>query len=810
MKTIKYGLKPSQLRWQCKPEIFQFESTEDLEPLRYFIGQDRAIKALDFGLSMNYEGYNIYVAGLTGTGKTSAVKTHISSLLRKKQKKEQLKELYDWCYIYNFNDSDKPMIARLAQGKGKTFRNHLLLLLQDLKDEIDKAFSSDEYKSQRQAILEENQSKHKIIMEEIREETRRQGFAIQATPIGQALIPIKNGRPLTQEEYMALDEIERSEIDNKRNELIKKVQARYEIVREQEIKAFKKLQQNDKDNADFVVSKLFNRLSKEKYDSDLITLFLKELKDYIMNNLDIFKKKDEQTDPTTGIATNYILQGRDPFLPFQVNVFVDNSDTKGPPVIIESNPNYANLFGKIERRFLFGGYLSDHTMLKPGSIQTANGGYLLLNATDVLTNPAVWPALKRTIKNKEVRIEEPYEQFGLLAPHGLRPQAVPIDVKILLIGDNNLYQLLSLYDEDFWEIFKVKADFDYRIEKNKKNMLHFASFIAGCCEKMKLLHFHKTGVAKIIEYAARIVEDQEKLTSRFAQIRELVQESEYWAREDNALMVYDKHVIKAVEEKIYRHNLPDEHISEMIQKNSIMVDTEGAVVGQINGLSIYSLGDISFGKPSRITCKTFLGKGNVINIERESQLSGKIHDKGVLILGGYIGWKYAQDYPLSLTASLCFEQSYSGVEGDSASSAELYTLISSIAQIPLKQGIAVTGSVNQKGEIQPVGGVNQKIEGFYQICKLKGLTGEQGVIIPFQNIRNLMLRNDVIDAVSKGKFNIYAIKTIEEGIELLTGMKAGNKNKNNRYPSNTINYLVDLKLKEMAQKIKGFDKNKNN
>jgi predicted ATP-dependent protease len=809
MAKTKFRLKESQLRWHCDPDVFGFESTKDLEPLHKFIGQDRAIKALEFGLSMNYEGYNIYVSGLTGTGKTSAVKTHINNLLEEKQKKEQLKPLYDWCYLYDFGDQDRPQIVKLPQGKGKAFRSLLLTLLQNLKDELAKAFSSDEYKAQRKTIIEDGQAEQKKIADAIKEETRKQGFIIQITPVGQILLPVKDGKALSQEEYLALGENERNEIDTKRSELVKKAEESYEKVREQEVKIARRIQEYDRAIADFVVTKLFNNIINEYKDSEEIGKYLTDLQDYTLSNLDIFKQKEEQAEAIPGITTNYILQGRDPFLPFQVNVFIDSSESKGPPVIIESNPNYANLFGKIERRFLFGGYLSDHTMLKPGSIQMANGGYLLLNAIDVLTNPGVWPALKRMIKTKEVKIEEPYEQFGLFAPHGLRPQAMPVDIKILLIGDHYLYQMLSIYDEDFWEIFKVKADFDYKIDKNQDNMMHFASFIAGCCEKMRILHFHKTGVAKIIEYAARMVDDQEKLSSRFALIRELVQESEYWASRDNAPFVYDRHVVQAVEERIYRHNLPDARIKELIDQGIIMVDTDGSVEGQVNGLSVYSLGDIAFGKPSRITCKTFLGRGGVINIERESQLSGKIHDKGVLILSGYLGWKYAQDNPLSLTASLCFEQSYDGVEGDSASSAELYSLISSLSGVPINQGIAVTGSVNQKGEIQPIGGVNQKIEGFFQICNSKGLTGEQGVVIPFQNVRNLMLRQEVLDAFKANKFHIYAIKNVEEGIEILTGVKAGKKNKNNKYPLNSINYLVDLNLKEMARKMKGYLKEKN-
>jgi len=462
------------------------------------------------------------------------------------------------------------------------------------------------------------------------------------------------------------------------------------------------------------------------------------------------------------------------------------------------------MFGKIERRFLFGGYLSDHTMLKAGALSKANGGYVLLSVNDVLTNPGVWPALKRAIKNGEVRIEDPFEQSGLIAPQGLRPEPMPIKVKLVLTGDALLYQLLSMYDEDFWEIFKVKADFDSEIERTKDNMLAYAAFLSGCCEECKARHFDPSGVAKVIEHSARIVADQERLSSRFAQVKDWIEEANYWASRDNAKFISARHVQKAIDERLFRHNLPDERIRDMISRGTIMIDAEGEVVGQVNGLSVYTLGDISFGKPSRITARTFLGRGGVINIERESQLSGPIHSKGVMILSGYLGWQYAQDKPLSLSASLCFEQSYAGVDGDSASSAELYAILSSLSDIPIKQGVAVTGSVNQKGEIQPIGGVNQKIEGFFRVCQAKGLNGDQGVLIPQQNLRNLMLREEVVDAVRQGRFHIYSATTIDEGIEILTGVPAGEKQKDGVYPEDTINCLVNKRLEEMAERLKSF------
>ena len=805
MDITKYEVSADKLHWHCDPNIFDFDCTKDLAPLREFIGQDRATRAIEFGLSMKLDGYNIYVAGLTGTGKTSAVKTYIKRLIEEGEAKGEIRYPDDWCYLYNFADPDRPQILNLPQGKGKTLRDQINDLLLRLRKELTKTFSSEEYKAQQKEIVEKSQAEQQKLLEDTREEAQKHGFLFQLSTVGPALIPLAHGKPMSNEDYLDLKESERRKLEESRAELLKNLEVAFEKFRDLQRTTMEKLQQNDKAVGDFTVSRLFDNLSKEYQDSEKISQYLSDLKTYTLDNLDVFKGKEEKEEkPIMGIPISHIMRGRDPFLPFEVNIFVDNSTTKGPPVITEPNPNYANLFGKIERRFLLGGYLSDHSMLKPGALQLANGGYLLLNTIDVLTNPAVWPALKRAIKNKEVRIEDPFEQLGLVSPQGLRPQPMPLNIKVVLIGDGMLYQLLSMYDEDFWEIFKVKADFDFEISRNEENMIDFAAFIAGCCEECETYHFNRTGVAKAIEFAARMVSDQEKLSSRFAQIKQLVEESDYWARKDGASLIAAQHVEKAIEERHFRHNLPDEKIRELIERDIIMIDTDSAVVGQVNGLSVYSLGDIIFGKPSRITCQTFLGRGGVINIERESQLSGRIHDKGVLILGGYMGWKYAQDSPLSLSASLCFEQSYEGVEGDSASSTELYALLSSLSDVPIRQNIAVTGSVNQKGEIQPIGGVNQKIEGFFQVCQSKGLNENQGVLIPRRNLRNLMLRNEVVEAVKKGKFHIYAVGTIDEGIEVLTGVEAGKKRKDGSYPKNSINCRVDKHLKEMAAKLKQF------
>ena len=801
----KYEVPVDKLRRQCDPSFFQFDCTDDLAPLREFIGQDRAIKAVEFGLNMNDGGYNIYVAGLSGTGKTSVVKTYIEKVIKEKEARGETFQLDDWCYLYNFHEPDRPKIVSLPQGKGKKFRAQIADLLTKIKEELGRLFSSEEYKTQRKKIVEEGQGEQQKLFEEIAEEARQKGFFLQITQVGPVLIPLIEDRPMEEKEYLALKEDNRKELEAKRTRLLNNLQANFEKAMNIREFTIEKLQKMDKDIGGFTVSRLFASLFDEYSNSPQVNQYLTELKTYTLDNLNLFKLIEEPArSPSDLPISQLMIGGRDPFISFQVNVFIDNSDTKGPPVIIEPNPNFGNLFGKIERRFLFGGYLSDHTMLKPGALSRANGGYLLLSAQDVLVSPGVWPALKRAIKNSEVRIEDPFEQFGLIAPQGMRPDPMPITVKVVLIGDALLYQMLSMYDEDFWEIFKVKAEFNFEIERNEQNMLGYAAFLAGCCEECKARHFDPSGVAKTIEYSSRMIGDQEKLSSRFAQIKELIEEANYWAAKDNAKFISAKHVQKAVDEKLFRHNLVEERIQDMINRGMIMIDTEGNEVGQVNGLSILTLGDIAFGKPSRITAKTFTGRGGVINIERESQLSGRIHDKGVLILSGYLGWKYAQDKPLSLSASLCFEQSYEGVEGDSASSAELYAILSSLSGVPIRQNLAVTGSVNQKGEIQPIGGVNQKIEGFFQVCKAKGLNGEQGVLIPYQNIINLMLKDEVIEAVRANKFHIYAAKTIDEGIEILTGVPAGEKRDDGTYSEGTINSLVDRRLKEMAEKLKSF------
>jgi len=593
---------------------------------------------------------------------------------------------------------------------------------------------------------------------------------------------------MQEEEYLALSIEEKKALEEKRSAIEKSVEEALRGAKKLEREIAAKLEALDQQAGEHLVRIPLSEL-KEKYQGyPKVLSYLDAVRDHILKNLHRFFRSGDGT-PAAGPLSLFqpIEPPTDPFLPYRVNVFVDNSDTLGPSIVIETNPTYHNLFGVVEKKPIMGGYVTDFTMIKAGSVSRANGGYLVLYDRDVLANPGVWEALKRVIKNRELRIEEPATFFGWLPPQGLRPEPIPTDTKVIMIGDPMLYHYLSTMDPDFRETFKVKADFDFEIDRTKDNIVAYACFINAYCQREGLRHFDPGGVARIIEYGARLVEDQKKLSTRFSDIVDVLIESSYWAQKAGSDLVTGEHVEKALEEKTFRLNLIEKRIQEMITQGTLLVDVEGDVVGQVNGLAIYQLGDFSFGKPSRITAKTFLGRSGIINIEREAKLSGKTHDKGVLILSGYLGSKYAQDRPLSLAASLCFEQSYGGVEGDSASSTELYALLSALSGIPIRQGIAVTGSVDQRGRIQPIGGANEKIEGFFDVCWVKGLSGRQGVMIPRSNVDDLMLRRDVVEAVRRGTFRVWAVESVEEGIEVLTGV-----------PWKGVAAKVEKRLKEMA------------
>jgi len=678
-------------------------------------------------------------------------------------------------------------------------------LVHNLQRDAKKMFDSDEYAHQRQEMIEQLQKKQQEMMEGLMHEASRDGFILRMTPSGIVLLPAKNGKPLQESEYLELSPAERKRVEEKRGDLEKKVDDTLREGKKLEREIAERLEEAETQVADYLVRTPISDLKEKYQEYPKVVAYLDGVREHILRNRGRFKGTDAAPAamPIPMLQFGEIMG--DLFLPYRVNVFVDNSDMQGPPVVVETNPTYHNVFGVIEKKPVVGGYTTDFTIIKAGSISRANGGYLVLYDRDVLANAGVWEALQRVIKNREVRIEEPGAFFGFVPPQGLRPEPIPTDTKIIMIGDPYLYRTLAAVDPDFRESFKVKADFNFEVDRSQESISAFACFISDYCNREGLRHFDADGVARVIEQGARQVEDQNKLSTRFSDMVDLLIESNYWAEKDHAELVAGRHVERAIAEKKFRLNLVERHLQELIAEGTVLVDVDGSAIGQVNGLAVYQMGDFSFGKPSRITAKTFMGRGGIINIERESKLSGKSHDKGVLILGGYLGSKYAQQNPLSVSSTVCFEQSYDGVDGDSASSTELYAILSSLAEIPIRQGIAVTGSVNQNGEVQAIGGVNQKIEGHYDVCRLKGLTGHQGVMIPRANLHNLMLRSDVVEAARQGKFRIYAVGTIDEGIEVLTGLNADQLETDGTYPDGSVNDRVQKKLQAYTDRQKKFD-----
>ena len=794
--TNRFEIPPEQLAWRCDLTFLPFTCTADMTPLEDFIGQDRAIRAIEFGLGVNKPGFNIFVTGLTGTGKTSIIKAFLKKLTSTTVAAAATETPDDWCYVYNFADPDRPQALKIRRGLGKALKSDMEQLIQNLQRDAKKMFESDDFARQRQAPIEQLQKKQQEMMEGLMEQAGRAGFTLRMTPSGIMLLPTKDGKPMQEADYMALTAADKKQLEERRSEIEKHVEDTLREGKKVEREIAERLETVETEAADYLVRNPLTDLKQKYQDYPRVLAYLDGVREHILKNLQRFKGEPAPAGLIAGMS--FAEPPGDPFLPYRVNVFVDNSDTQGPPIIVETNPTYHNLFGVIEKKPIMGGYATDFTLIKAGSISKANGGYLVLYDREVLANAGCWEALQRVIKNRELRIEEPGAFFGFVPPQGLRPEPIPTDTKVIMIGDPGLYRVLATADPDFRETFKVKADFNFEVDRTQENITAFACFISDYCKREGIRHFDADGVARVIEQCARQVEDQNKLSTRFSDMVDLLIESNYWAGKENAELISGKHVERALVEKSFRLNLIEKRLQELIAEGTVLVDVAGVAVGQVNGLAVYQMGDFSFGKPSRITAKTFMGRGGLVNIERESKMSGRSHDKGVLILGGYLGGKYAQQSPLSLSSTICFEQSYDGVDGDSAASSELYAILSSLSEVPIKQGIAVTGSVNQNGEVQAIGGVNFKIEGHFDICRIKGLTGEQGVMMPQANVRNLMLRPDVVEAVKAGQFHIYSVRSIDEGIEVLTGVDAGALGDDGKYPNDTINDRVQRKLQQFS------------
>lgn len=792
----KCRLPVEKLRWTCDPEQFDFSTTADLPDLVDAVGQERALRSIEFGLGVPDTGFNLYISGQTGTGRTSTIR----NLLRQRAKHEATPD--DWVYVYNFKDADNPISLSLPAGRGSELDSDMKELVEAFKNDIPKALESKEYESRRTEILEQYQTQSNELFETLEAESEQHNFALQRTVSGLVIVPQKDDHNFTQEEYDALTEEERTKLEEQGKSLTERLNDVLRQVRENEKITKDSLAQADRELG---LSCLGHRLDplRERYVGlDKVLLYLETVQEDILKNLEDFKPQ-----PTQPQIPGLKIPRQEPsFERYEVNLLVNNKETEGAPIVFESNPTYNNLFGRIEHVMQYGGVaVTDFTMIKAGALHRANGGYLVIDAREVLINPFVWDSLKRCIRTAEIRIEDVLEQYRFMTMVSLKPEPVPLSAKIVLVGTPWIYYMLYYQDPDYRKFFKVKAEFDSSVSRTPVVMQEYALFVATLCRDKKLLHFDRAGVACLLEYTSRMVDDQQKLSSRFMEIADFVREASFWAERDGHEVITCNDVRRAAEEQLYRVNRIEERMQELFEDGTIMVDTEGAVVGQINGLSVISLGDHTFGRPSRITARTWLGQAGMVNVEREVKLSGPIHDKGVLILTGYLGGLFARTHPLSLSASICFEQNYDGVEGDSASSTELYALLSALSGIPIRQGVAVTGSVNQRGQIQPIGGVNHKIEGFYAVCKAKGLTGDQGVLIPKTNERHLMLKEEVVEAIKAGQFSLWSIETIEQGIEILTGVKAGIAGKNGSFPRGTVFYQVAQTLKKMNAQMRDED-----
>ncbi|MGD2049382.1 MAG: ATP-binding protein [Chloroflexota bacterium] len=794
-------LQAKQLYQQTDLEQFDFRTTADLEDLVEVLGQPRATAAMQFGMGMPRDGYNIFALGPTGTGKRRIIR----SSFEKRAVDEAVPD--DWCYVNNFDERHKPKTIRLPAGTGIAFRDDMDELIEGLNTALSAAFESEEYQARRQTINEEFQEQQSQAFEEIQEKAEEKGLALLRTPAGLVFAPVKDGQVLSSEEVQGLSEEERqrleSEVEELQSELQKSVQQMPGLQRETQ----EKLKELNREIANFAVGGLIDEL-RDKYSDHLEVVDHLDAvqKDIVENARDFLQTGEERSNlPAMLRAASQDSEEGSPLARrYRVNLLVDHSQSEGAPVVYEDNPTYQNLVGRVEHRAQMGALLTDFNLIKPGALHKANGGYLILDVRKVLLQPYAWEALKRTLQAGEIRIESLGQMLSIVSTISLEPDPIPLDVKIALYGEPLLYYLLYQLDPEFAELFKVEVDFDERMDRNSDNQEAYARLIATLIRQEELQPFDRAAVGRIIERSSRLVGDAKKLSTQTRDIANLLREADYWAREAGNDTVMAEDVQQAIEAQIYRADRIRERMQETIQRDIVLIDTEGEEVGQVNGLSVIMLGNFAFGRPSRITARTRLGKGDVVDIEREVELGGPIHSKGVLILAGFLGARYAGEQPLSLSASLVFEQSYAGVDGDSASSAELYALLSAISEVPLRQSFAVTGSVNQHGVVQAIGGVNEKIEGFFDVCQARGLTGEQGVLIPASNVQHLMLRQDVVDAVDAGQFHIYPVETVDQGIEILTGLPAGEPDEDGEYPENSVNFLVKEQLTKLAEQRQAF------
>lgn len=791
----KFELQASALRLICDPKIFKFKNTSEVKPLDTVIGQERAVQAIDFGLNMQDPGYNIFVTGLAGTGKSTIVR----DLVNKHAK--NLPTPNDLCLVNNFKDEFRPKAIFVSPGKAIELSKKMNRAVESLKKELPAVFENETYLKKLSKIKTKYSDRQHHLFEQLQSFAAKKNLQIGQTEDDFQTIPVVDGRPLTPEEFNVLPDAVKSKIE----ENLRSIQAEIEATALEIDRISQSLHADIEKLMDAfalsAVKKPLDPIRKEFKDNEAVVEYLNGAQAHIVENFNLFIPSDKTEQPSERQTAR---SAESLFQQYKISVLVDHGSTKGAPVIFETNPTYYNVFGRIEKRAIMGTINTDFTMVQAGSMLNANGGFLIMEIDPVIMNPYVWEALKRTLRVKFLQIEDIPEESAF-STTSLKPEPIPLDVKVILLGSYEAFEIIQNEDPRFNKIFKMRADFDYEVDRTSRTVQQYASFIARVCKEENLLPFTPSGISAIVEYGQKYVSNKNKLSIRFGPILGVLKEADYWARKNNARQVNDKFVVKAFNDHRFRHNLYEQKMHESYQDNTIMIDVQGEEIGQVNALAVYQIGELSFGRPARITAETYMGKQGVVNIEREAKLSGSTHDKGVLILSGYLGRTFAQHYPLSLSISITFEQSYYGIDGDSASSTELYAIISSLADIPIKQGIATTGSVNQKGKIQAIGDVNQKVEGFFEVCKEKGLTGKQGVIIPKANTKNLMVKREVIQAVKQKKFHIYPVATVEQGIEILTGVPAGKPDKDGNYPQGSVYGAVQRKLKrylESFQKIK--------
>ncbi len=788
----KNELSYKDLKLTLDTNIFNFDTTENLEPIQAGIGQDRGIKALEFGLQVDVKGYNLYLEGPGGVGKTSYTKNYLQQIAPKK------KVPSDWCYIYNFDNPNEPIAVELPAGQGKEFKESMDGFIKEIRKDIKKTFNNDDFEKEKALIKQEFEAKRSALLDRLNLEAAKYNFQVKAAQNGIYMMPIVNGKTIEEDEFEKLDENLKQEYEEKSVVVQEQIMNAIGEIKEIERQSDKKISEWQSNVALLTVNVHINFLKSKYKRNKKINKFLNNVKQDVLNNIPTFLE-DENTQNQQQQQPNPNSKKSDPCLNYRVNLFVDNSNRIGAPVIMDSNYTYHNIFGSLEYENYYGALKTDHTMLKSGLLQQANGGYIIFQAKDLLSNPMCYEALKKALRVKEIGIENTADQRSSMVLVSLKPEPIPLNLKVILIGNSTIYQTLLAMDSDFRKLFKIKVEFEDSAILNSENVNNLARIIHSFCEHENLPDLDKSAMARLVEYASKLAGSHSKVSTRFDDLIQVVGEAATWAKISHSKIVTASFIEKALFERIERVKNYDSKYVEMIKQNTILINTSGFEVGELNGLTVMSIGDYTFGKPAKITVNTYTGKTGIVNIEREVEISGPSHSKGVLILTGYLGEMFAQDIPLCLTASICFEQLYNGVDGDSASSTELYGLLSSLSGIPINQAIAVTGSVNQKGQIQPIGGVNEKIEGFFQICKIRGLDGSHGVMIPVQNVDNLQLSDEVVEAVKNKQFHIYAVSTIEEGIEVLTGVPAGKKDKNGKFPAGTINYLVYEKLKKYAQ-----------